>query len=116
MVIGNRFKSVGVDRSFRNPFYVGNKLLAFAQLVMNGVKLSDPLSGLRVVRSEALEGLKLKSKGFDIEAELNAIIEKRGYKIIEIPIEYRSRLGEKKLRVRDGLGIMRRIVAESFTI
>jgi dolichol-phosphate mannosyltransferase len=51
MVIGNRFKSVGVDRSFRNPFYVGNKLLAFAQLVMNGVKLSDPLSGLRVVRS-----------------------------------------------------------------
>jgi dolichol-phosphate mannosyltransferase len=63
-----------------------------------------------------LEGLKLKSKGFDIEAELNAIIEKRGYKIIEIPIEYRSRLGEKKLRVRDGLGIMRRIVAESFTI
>jgi dolichol-phosphate hexosyltransferase len=114
MVIGNRFKSVGVDRSAKNPFYVGNKLLAFAQHVLNGVKLSDPLSGLRVVRSEALEGLKLKSKGFDIEAELNSIMERRGYKIIEVPIEYRSRLGEKKLRMRDGLGIMKRIVAESF--
>ncbi len=113
MVIGNRFK--GVDRSVTNPFYVGNRLLAFAQYVMNGVKLADPLSGLRVVRSEALEGLKLKSKGFDIEAELNAIMERRGYKIVEIPIEYRSRLGEKKLRVRDGWGIMKRILAESMT-
>jgi len=114
MVIGNRFKSVGVDKSFKKPFYFGNKLLAFAQQVMNGVKLADPLSGLRVVRSEALEGLKLKSKGFDIEAELNAIMGRRGYKIVEIPIEYRSRLGEKKLRMRDGWGIMKRIVAESF--
>ena len=114
MVIGDRFKSLGVDKSFRNPFYVGNRLLAFAQQLMNGVKLSDPLSGLRVIRSEALEGLKLKSKGFDIEAELNAIIERRGYKIVEIPIEYRSRLGEKKLRMRDGWGIMKRIVVEGF--
>jgi dolichol-phosphate mannosyltransferase len=113
MVIGNRFKSVGAGRSFRNPFYVGNRLLAFAQYLMNGVKLADPLSGLRVIRSEALEGLKLKSKGFDIEAELNSIIGRRGYQIVEIPIEYRRRLGEKKLRVRDGWGIMKRIVAES---
>jgi dolichol-phosphate mannosyltransferase len=117
MVIGNRFKSVGeggVNKSYKNPFYFGNRLLAFAQQVMNGVKLADPLSGLRVVRSEALEGLKLKSKGFDIEAELNAIMGRRGYKIVEIPIEYRIRLGEKKLRMRDGWGIMKRIVAESF--
>ncbi|MCL1977738.1 MAG: glycosyltransferase family 2 protein [Candidatus Bathyarchaeota archaeon] len=114
MVIGNRFKSLGVNRSFKNPFYFGNKLLAFAQQVINGVKLADPLSGLRVVRSEALDGLKLKSNGFDIEAELNAIMGRRGYKIVEIPIEYRDRLGEKKLRVRDGWGIMKRIVAEGF--
>ncbi|XHH09316.1 MAG: glycosyltransferase family 2 protein [Candidatus Bathyarchaeia archaeon] len=114
MVIGNRF-SVCFNKSFRNPFYFGNRLLAFAQQVMNGVKLDDPLSGLRVVRREALEGLKLKSEGFDIEAELNAIMGRRGYKIVEIPIEYRSRLGEKKLRMRDGWGIMKRIVAEGFT-
>jgi glycosyltransferase involved in cell wall biosynthesis len=116
MVIGNRFKGEFIDKSFTNPFYVGNKLLAFAQHVMNGVKLCDPLSGLRAVRSEALEGWKPKSKGFDVEAELNWIIERRGYKIVEVPIEYRIRLGEKKLRMRDGWGIMKRIVAESLTI
>lgn len=116
MVIGNRFKGEFIDKSVTNPFYVGNKLLAFAQHVMNGVNLCDPLSGLRVVRSEALEGWKPKSKGFDVEAELNWIIERRGYKIVEVPIEYRNRLGEKKLRMRDGWGIMKRIVAESLTI
>jgi dolichol-phosphate mannosyltransferase len=116
MVIGNRFKGVHNDsKHVTNPFYLGNKLLAFAQLVMNGVSLGDPLSGLRVVRSEALLGWKPKSKGFDVEAEMNAVVERKGYRIIEIPIDYRDRMGEKKLKLRHGLGIMRRIFTESFT-
>jgi len=117
MVIGDRFKGQkNMSKSFTNPFYVGNRMLAFAQLVMNGIKLDDPLSGLRVVRSEALDGWRPKSKGFDVEAEMNAFVERRGFRIIEVPIDYRSRLGEKKLKLRHGLGIMKRIIAESFTL
>jgi dolichol-phosphate hexosyltransferase len=117
MVIGNRFKGLyNGSKSVTNPFYLGNKLLAFAQYVMNGVKLGDPLSGLRVIRSEALDGWKLKSKGFDVEAEINALVERKGYKIVELPIDYRVRLGEKKLKLRDGLGIMKRILAESLSM
>jgi dolichol-phosphate hexosyltransferase len=114
MVIGNRFKGQNNNsKSLTNPFYLGNRLLAFAQLVMNGVKLDDPLSGLRVVRSEILERWKPKSKGFDVEAEMNSIVGRSGYRIVEIPIDYRSRLGEKKLKLRHGLLIMKRILAES---
>ncbi len=117
MVIGNRFKGeLNNSRSVTNPFYLGNKLFAFAQLVMNGVNLGDPLSGLRVVRSEVLEGWKPKSKGFDVEAEMNALVERKGYKIVEVPIDYRDRMGEKKLKLRHGLGIMKRIFTESFTL
>jgi glycosyltransferase involved in cell wall biosynthesis len=117
MVIGNRFKGEkNTSKSVTNPFYLGNKFLALAQLLMNGVKLGDPLSGLRVVRSEILDGWKPKSKGFDVEAEMNSLVERRGYKIVEIPIDYRSRLGEKKLKLRHGLGIMKRILAESLAI
>jgi Glycosyltransferases involved in cell wall biogenesis len=116
MVIGDRFKGhYNTSKSLTNPFYVGNRLLALAQLVMNGVKLDDPLSGLRVVRSEVLDGWKPKSKGFDVEAEMNALVGRRGYRIVEIPIDYRSRMGEKKLKLRHGLGIMRRIFAEGLT-
>lgn len=114
MVIGNRFEGEhNPGKSFTNPFYLGNKMLAFAQLLFDGVKLSDPLSGLRIVRSEILDGWKPKSKGFDVEAEMNAIVGRKGYKIIEIPIDYRIRLGEKKLKLRHGLGIMKRILVES---
>ncbi len=114
MVIGNRFNGqYNLGKSVTNPFYVGNRLLAFAQSVMNGVKLNDPLSGLRAVRSEILEGWKPKSKGFDVEAEMNSIVERRGYRIVEIPIDYRDRMGEKKLKLRHGLWIMKRILTES---
>jgi dolichol-phosphate mannosyltransferase len=116
MVIGNRFKGrYNVSKSLTNPFYVGNKLLALAQLFMNGIKLDDPLSGLRVVRSDVLNGWKPKSKGFDVEAEMNSLVERRGYRIMEVPIDYRTRMGVKKLKLRHGLGIMKRIMAESFS-
>jgi glycosyltransferase involved in cell wall biosynthesis len=117
MVIGNRFRgNINDSRSVANPFYLGNKLLAFAQLVINGVKLGDPLSGLRVVRSEVLDGWKPKSKGFDVEAEMNSLVERKGYQIVEVPIDYRNRMGQKKLKLRHGLGIMKRIMAEGLSI
>jgi hypothetical protein len=48
-----------------------------------------------------------------VEAEMNAIVGRKGYRIVEIPIDYRIRLGEKKLKLRHGLGIMKRILVES---
>jgi len=114
MVIGNRFKGQNNDsKSLTNPFYIGNRFLSLAQTVMNGVKLEDPLSGLRVVRSEILDGWKPKSKGFDVEAEMNSIVGRKGFRIVEVPIDYRIRLGEKKLKLRHGFSIMKRIIVES---
>jgi glycosyltransferase involved in cell wall biosynthesis len=116
MVIGDRFNgSQNFDKSSTNIFYIGNRLLAAFQYLLNGVKLNDPLSGLRVVRSELLKGWRPKSKGFDVEAEMNALVDRENYDIIEIPIDYRIRLGEKKLKLRHGIDILRRIITESFS-
>jgi dolichol-phosphate mannosyltransferase len=113
MVCGNRFKD-GLDLGqLHNILYFGNRLLAFTHNLLNGVELKDPLTGLRVARWKILKGWKPRSKGFDIEVELNHQVERKGYGIVEVPIEYRPRLGDKKLRLRDGLTILRRIVAES---
>jgi len=96
MVCGNRFNDSFELSAMRSPFFVGNRFLALAQCFLNGVKLRDPLSGLRVVRWRVLKGWEPKSKGFDIEAEINHRVERQGYKTVEIPITYRDRLGEKK--------------------
>ncbi len=112
MVCGNRFNSQLDNKALINRFYLGNKLLAFSHNILNGVALQDPLTGLRVIRAEILRNLKLKSSGFDIEVELNSIVQKRGYKTIEVPIQYRQRLGEKKLKMKHGATILKRIMTE----
>jgi hypothetical protein len=58
--------------------------------------------------------LENKIKGFDIEVELNSLIQKKGSKTVELPIKYRERLGEKKLKMRHGATILRRILVEAF--
>lgn len=114
MVIGNRFsKEFSYKDASNSSFYTGNRLLAFAQHIVNGIKLADPLSGLRVVRREILKDWRPKSEGFDVEAEMNYCVERSGYKTAEIPIQYRPRLGEKKLKLRHGFTILKRIVSES---
>jgi len=113
MVCGNRFNSRFQVAEMHNLFYFGNRLLAFTHNILNGVALRDPLTGLRVVRGELLGGWVPKSKGFDIEVELNHHIERRGYCIKEISIPYRNRLGEKKLKLRHGLTIVKRIMTET---
>ena len=91
----------------------GNRFIAFTHNFLNGVQLADPLTGLRVVRAEILRNWKVKSKGFDIEVELNHRVEREGFGIVEIPIQYRERLGEKKLKVRHGAEIFKRILLET---
>jgi glycosyltransferase involved in cell wall biosynthesis len=114
MVCGNRFNSHFHIEDMHNLFYIGNRLLAFTHNLMNGVNLRDPLTGLRVVRWEILKDWVPKSKGFDIEVELNHQVERLGYEIQEISIAYRPRMGEKKLKLRHGVTIARRIFAEAW--
>jgi len=44
---------------------------------------------------------------------MNHRVENMGFKTVEIPIKYRPRLGEKKLKLKDGFSILKRIVSES---
>lgn len=113
MVCGNRFKDELNLGKLHDVLYFGNRLLAFTHNFFNGVELKDPLTGLRVVRWEILKDWKPRSKGFDIEVELNHRVERKGFTIVEMPIAYRPRLGEKKLKLRHGLTILRRIMVES---
>ena len=99
--------------ALHDVFSFGNKLIAIAHNLLNGVNLQDPLTGLRVVRAGLLRNWQIKSKGFDIEVELNSFIERSGYATVEIPIHYRQRIGEKKLKISDGASILKRIVLES---
>jgi glycosyltransferase involved in cell wall biosynthesis len=113
MVCGNRFSGYLDLKGLNGFFYLGNRLIGFTQNLLNGVWLADPLTGLRALRAEILRHWKVKSKGFDVEVELNHHVKLEGFSIVEIPIEYRERLGEKKLGVRHGTEIFKRIMLEA---
>jgi len=113
MVCGSRFNGYVEKTALSSIFYLGNRFIAFAHNLLNGVALDDPLTGLRVVRAGIFRKWKVKSKGFDVEVELNHHVERMGFGIVEVPIKYRERLGEKKLGVRNGVEILKRILLET---
>ena len=113
MVCGNRFSSGLGAGAMQNTFHFGNKAIAFMHYLMNGVSMKDPLTGLRVMRWSTLKNWKPQSDGFDIEVELNSYIKKLGYQIVEIEIPYRARVGEKKLKFKHGIVIIKRILQEA---
>ena len=115
MVCGNRFNGHVDKEALPRLFHVGNKLLALMDNMLNSLPLQDPLTGLRVIRTEVLRRWYVKSKGFDIEVELNHLVERRGFTIREIPICYRARLGEKKLKVSHGVTILKRMFLETIS-
>ncbi len=111
---------VGLREHLRNNgtnsllFAIGNRMLARCHATLNGIPLRDPLSGLRLVRFDALEKWSPKARGFDVECELNHQVHNvQRLSISEIPIPYRTRIGKKKLRLRHGVSIFGRMVALS---
>ena len=113
MVCGNRFSGYLDLKGLNGIFYFGNRLISFIHNFLNGIQLTDPLTGLRVVRAQILKNWLVRSKGFDFEVELNHRIEEEGFGIAEIPIQYRERLGVKKLGIRHGAEILRRMMSET---
>jgi dolichol-phosphate hexosyltransferase len=113
MVCGNRFIGYEEKTALSSIFYIGNRVIAFAHNLLNGITLNDPLTGLRVVRAKILREWVVKSKGFDVEVELNHFVEREGFGIVELPIKYRQRLGQKKLGIKNGIEIMKRILLET---
>ena len=113
MVSGNRFSGDVNPKGLKRMFHFGNRLIAWTHNFLSGFQMDDPLTGLRVVRADILRDWKVKSKGFDIGVELNHQVERRGFDIVEVPINYRPRLGQRKLKVKDGAAILKRIILET---
>ncbi len=110
MVTGNRFGSSPEPGIKAQTFYVGNKIIALIHNLLSLQGMADPLTGLRAFRAEIFRGWRPSSKGFDIEVEMNMYVSSKGYRIHEVPIMYRERLGKKKLGLRDAFPILLRVL------
>ena len=106
-VIGRRIPR---EKTQGLPYRLGNWVLTKTFDLLFGTKLTDVLSGMYLLEKETLESIEFKSGGFGVESEIVAHIASTGGVIVEVPIEYRARKGEKKLRVKHGLDIMSQMI------
>ncbi len=86
-------------------YRLGNRLLTRFFNALFGARLRDVLSGMYLVRLDVLRGAVFEMSGFSLESELAAHVVSVGGTIGEVNIEYRPRLGKKKLRPWHGLKI-----------
>lgn len=82
----------------------GNAVLTGIFNLLFGTSLSDVLTGMYLLRSDAARSIIPGSKGFSVEVDIASQIASTG-KIGELPIKYRKRIGDPKLRWSHGLNI-----------
>lgn len=94
----------------------GNWALSALASILYGKRVYDVCTGMWAFRGEVLDSLEITSPGFTLEAELFARCARSGYRIKQIPICYRRRLGGStpKLKVEDGFRIGQRLLKERF--
>ena len=112
MTIGSRLMG-GTSSEFRRLNRLGNWLYPAVIRFLLRVRLTDILSGYRVLTRELVRALPLMARDFEIEAELTVKALERSFRLVEIPVNLRSRPAGSfsKIRiVRDGYSILWTIV------
>src|SRR5262249_19250581 len=96
--------------------WIGNPILTGILNVFYKVKISDAHCGLRAVRRDALDVLKLQSTGMEFASEMVIKASKRGLRVDEVPIVYHPRIGDSKLNsFRDAWRHMRFMLIHTST-
>ena len=104
IVFGSRM--LGHHKDMYLLHYIGNKVLTLITNLLYNCKITDMETGYKVFKKEVIEGMNLKARRFDFEPEITAKMLKKGYKIMEIPIDFknpRDFLQGKKITWKDGL-------------
>jgi glycosyltransferase involved in cell wall biosynthesis len=121
-VIGSRHNGRGSSWKIRdfNQAPVLSQVFNFGHLLflsllngMYGQKMIDPFSMFKVFRRDCLAGLEFECNRFDFDFEIVIKLIRKGYRPIEIPVNYRSRSiaeGKKVTMVRDPLTWLRALV------
>lgn len=113
MVVGRRRHTC--DDAYRPGHQIGNRMITgtINMLFGNKLKLTDILSGYRVMTRRFVETFPLMSSGFDIETELTIHAMEMGVSVKEIETPYYERPdgSESKLSTyKDGFRILFRII------
>ena len=81
------------------PFanFLANRVFALGARILHGIKTSDVHSGMRAYRKSMIDAVEWTPKGPALPVDMLIIPYRRGYKVAEVPIDYRERIGTTTL-------------------
>lgn len=103
--LGKKLSLLGRKKIILPLHLIGNRGLTFLTNVIYSSEITDMETGCKIFKREVIENINLKSKRFDFEPEITAKILKKGFKIKEIPIDFKPRTFKegKKITWIDGI-------------
>lgn len=110
VVFGTR--QFGSHSAFSFWYVMGNRSLSLMAGAIFDRYVTDVYTCYKFFTRDLYEQLRLTADGFEIEAELAGGLMRTGARIYEVPVDYtaRARADGKKIRPRDGLRGMARLV------
>ncbi len=95
---------------------IGNKVITLTTNMLYGNNAREYESGYKAFTKHLLDTVAVNANGFDFDNELVCKILKRGYKIIDVPVQYSPRGYKegKKIKWHDGFSILFTIVKYRF--
>jgi glycosyltransferase involved in cell wall biosynthesis len=112
LVIGSRYLSQK-PAAAKKLNAIGVRLFNLLIEVFTGAEVSDSQSGYRVMKSEVLRNMSLKSGEYEIESEMLVKTARHGFRVKEVPISFEQRTyGTSRLDpMVDGFKILLSIVS-----
>lgn len=115
MVLGNRFAHMDEGAmNGRNRF--GNGIITGTINRLYKLRLKDSQTGFRAFSKYALDAMIITSEGMPFASEMIIEAQKKSLRIVEVPVRYRQRVGQAKLKAyKDGsliLGLIIRMVRD----
>src|SRR5213080_3527264 len=82
------------------PFanYLANRVFAWTARLLHGLKTTDVHSGMRAYRKSMIDSVEWDPNGPALPVDMLILPYRLGYRVTEVPIEYRERIGETTLR------------------
>jgi glycosyltransferase involved in cell wall biosynthesis len=96
MVLSSRVLGKAEKGSMTLPQIQGNRLVLFIIKAMTGFKYTD-MGPFRAIKAEKLSELDMTDKNFGWNVEMQIKAVKQGFKIKEVPVDYRIRIGKSKV-------------------
>jgi glycosyltransferase involved in cell wall biosynthesis len=78
--------------------YVANRVFALTARMLHGIQTTDVHSGMRAYRKSMIERVQWDPNGPALPVDMLIVPFRMGYRVLEVPIEYRERIGASTLQ------------------